>query len=197
MAEFPLAIAAQLAGNTVRAAPLVHFDFRTTPMRLWPGFGPLEAAGETWLGLGDLGSISGTGAGPGQVVEEMAFSLAGGPELLANFAEDAEEATGREVEVWLQFFDEGWAPLDDPFQIFWGVMGPLKVERGESGDDPLTARATRLLSVTAANAFINRGRPSYGFFTDRDQKARKPGDNIFLNIARMSEIKVRWPKFSA
>lgn len=203
MAAFDAVIEAQLSGGVVRAAPLVHFDFLSGPVRVWPGFGPLDAGGEHWQGIGDLGAMSPITAGSAGAIDEMKFSLFGDEEMLGHIEEDAEEASGREVNVWLQFFDVrqmdeagnwvDWQPLSDPLSLFWGRMGPLGVQRTPPGDD---GRATRVISVSAQNAFLNRSRPAFAWFTDRDQKSRSPGDNMFILVSQLTEGTVRWPKFT-
>ena len=54
--NLPGAIAAMLAGATVRAALLVRFDFASGIDRVWEGVGPLQAGGHTWKGMGGFGS---------------------------------------------------------------------------------------------------------------------------------------------
>lgn len=206
MAQFEKTIEAQLSGATVRVSALAMFDFATGPVRVWPGFGLLKAGGQKWQGLGNLGLISSFSAGPGQAVDEMSFQLFADETLLAHFSEDAEASSGREVNVYLQFFDVRqedelgnwveWKPLDEPFQVFWGTMGPLKAERPEADEDPIDARFTRAISVTASNAFVNRARPAFGFYSDRDQKARHASDNIFIYTYKMANARVRWPYFT-
>lgn len=202
MAEFEAAIEAQLSGGVVRASPLVHFDFRSGAVRVWPGFGPLDAGGYRWQGIGNLGSMSPVTAGSGGAIEEISFSLFGDETMLATIEEDAEEASGREVNVWLQFFDirqedeagnwVEWQPLSDPLVLFWGRMGPLAVQRTPPGED---ARASRIVSVSAQNAFLNRSRPAFAWFTDRDQKSRAASDNMFVRVSQLTEGTVRWPQF--
>ena len=195
MAGFDEAIETQLSGQTVRLSALVEFHFRSGTVRLWPGFGDLVAGGTTWQGIGQLGALSPVSSGPGQAVEEMEFNLSGGAGLLDKFVDDAEESSGREVNVLLQFFGEDWQTLGDPWNWFWGIMGPLRAERAEAGEDATNPQITRVISVTASNAFVNRARPPYSFFSDRDQRARHPGDNIFLHISKMAHHTVRWPVF--
>ena len=88
-----------------------------------------------------------------------------------------------------------WTPLSDPVSLFWGRMGPLTVEMTPPDSN---GQRSRVVSVPAQSAFVNRARPPLAFFSDRDQKARDPSgtDNIFLNIAKYSEGTVRWPQFS-
>lgn len=207
--DFEPAIRAQLAGAAVRAAPLVAFDFRSRMTRLWPGFGPLEAGGYTWEGLGNLGALSQINTGISGSVDEITFTLAAPAEALAYFNDDAEESNGREVSVYLQFFDirrtdeagnwVDWLPLGDPLAMFVGTMGPLKVQRDRA--EPAGGRPSRVMSVIASNGFVNRSRPAYAYYSDRDQKARNaiagnPDDNFFVNASR-TIYTVPWPVFTA
>lgn len=203
VSDFDDLIQAQLDGNTVRAAYLVYFDFRSGPVRGWPGFGNLSIAGLTYQGLGNLSVLSPISAGPGGAVEEITLSLAGSDALLANLRSDNTESVGRELSVFLQFFDirrfdelgnwVDWQPLSTPLSLFVGRMGPLSVKR--QPPDPENGGATRVVSVSAQNILVNRARPPFQFYSDRDQKARSPDDNMFLRISRYAENPTRWPTF--
>jgi len=212
MAQFSELIEAQLSGATVRAAPLVDFDFKSGPERLWQGTGLLDAGGHTWKGTGALGAMSPIQAGPRGAVEEITLSLFGDagsedrPGLLDKLEADSEESTGRACNVYLQFFDirrfdefgnwVDWQPLGAMISMFWGVMGPLTARRDRAEIDKAP---TRVVSVPVQNALINRQRPAFAFFSHADQLGRTAGaasvDNIFLRIPEFSEGTVRWPNF--
>lgn len=208
MADFTYTINAAVSGSHVRVADLVRFEFLSQEVRLWSGFAPLlDNNNETWTGVGKMGVISGVVAGPGQGVEEMTFSLFGDDDMMDKFTLSVDETIGREVHVYQQFFDVrrfdesgawvDWKPLDLPTQIFWGTMGPLIVDIPfqEVGE---TEPRLQVVSVKASNAFLNRRRPSFGFYSHRDQVARSSGntDQMFVNASRMASVTVRWPKFA-
>ncbi len=203
MADFSETIEAQLRGAIVRVTPLVSFDFKSGFKRLWQGAGTLDAGGEEWQGIGSLGSMSPIQSGPRGAVEEVGITLFGDEGLLANIEADADESVGREVNIYLQFFDVrqtdeagnwvDWQPLDDMISMFWGRMGPLSVKRQAASAD---GRGSRVISVTVQNALVNRQRPPFSFFSDHDQKARgATDDDIFIRISEFSEGTVRWPIF--
>lgn len=204
MTAFDALIEAQLDGRTIRYADLVRFDFKSSEKRLFSGFGPLvDGNGEQWAGIGDAGKMSAVTAGPGQAIAELTLSLFGSVELLAAIEADADEATGREVFRYLQFFDirefddnghwVDWQPLGVPIQIFWGKMGPPILDRPKV-DSASPASTTRIVTVKAPNAFLNRRKPSFGFFSHRDQLARTGGtDNIFINTSKMANATANWP----
>lgn len=199
--KFPQLIDAQLRGATVRYSDMVRFYFKSGEVRLHNGTALLlDGNGVDWRGIGKLGRISAVNAGPGGAMEEIQLSLMGDARILTHLDEDTEESSGQFVERVLQFFDirqydsQGawveWQPLDQPIIIFRGKMGPLEVERAPV----VEGQASRVISVRAVNAFVNRRKPPFAFYSHRDQQARTGGvDNIFINTSRMSDVKVRWP----
>lgn len=204
MTEFSSAvIEAQVNGTTVSYVELVRFLFKSGEIRVHNGFGPfLDGNAERWEGLDGLGQMGVVSAGQGQAIDEMVFSLASTPAILANLEADAEEAAGRDVYRYLQFCDVRdrneagvmvkWTPVGVPFVVFWGKMGALKVDRPKVEGFGNVA-STRVLSVSAVNAFVNRKKPAYGFFSHRDQQARSSTDNIFINASRMADATAPWP----
>lgn len=205
MVDFSAAIEAQLTGKVVRVAQMAQFDFVSETMRVWPGFGDLVAGGETWRGTGGLGSISSITKGTGGTADEVSFSLSGvDASVLAHLESDIEEAAGQRVRVFLQFFqidrvdDFGnvidWQTLADPIVVWRGVMGPLSVQRPRGNPDG-SGGASRVISVSARNGFVTRSRPALAYYSDRDQKARSPGDNLLINMATFADATIRWPDF--
>lgn len=204
MSGFHQAIEAQLDGVTVSYVELVRFMFKSGEVRVQNGFGPfVDGNGERWEGLGGLGQMGSISAGQEQAIEEMTFALAATTAMLASLEADAEEAAGHDVFRYLQFCDVRdtneagvavkWAPLDPPLCVFWGKMGALKVERPKVEGFGAVA-TTRVIAVSAVNAFVNRRKPPFGFWSHRDQLARTDGsDNIFINASRMANATAPWP----
>ena len=204
MADFSKTVEAQLSGGLIRVTPLAEFNFASGVTRLHSGTGDLELDGQTWRGIGNWGAISEIESGPRGAVEEIELTLFGSAAMLATLSDDAAESEGRAVNIYMQFFDVrredhagqwvDWQPLDR-FQAFWGVMGPLSVRR-ESGEGD--GRGSRVISVRAHNALINRRRPPHSYFSDVDQAARgSPDDQIFRRIHTFVNGVVRWPKFGS
>jgi len=196
-------IEAQLAGTSISYADLHRFDFKSGQRRLHGGFGTfVDGNGEQWEGIGNVGSVGAVAAGPGQAIEELVYTLTGDAAMLAHLESDAEESAGREVSRYLQFCEVrdvdhagnrvAFRPIDMPIQIFWGRMGALRVDRPkvEAGSgNP----ASRTISVSVVNAFVNRRKPPSAFWSNKDQLARSSDDNIFINVSRMADATVNWP----
>lgn len=196
MALFSATVAAKLAGREVGLVPLGFFDFFDLPMRLWPGFGPLDAGGYEWSGTGDLGSIEGLTAAAGDAAQSVTFRLSGiTPEIQA-LARDAEaRVKGRAVVVYVQAFDV----VDDPVAgRSYGQRLDAPVALWAGRMDVMTFSASgpteRSVTLTAESFNADRRRPSFGLMTDADQRARWPGDGSlrFRPYMRAKSLRIPW-----
>lgn len=201
MARYADAIEAQLDGATVRCTYLADFAFKSEPTRLWPGFGDLVAGGSTWRGIGNLGRISAIRQASTQKISEVTASLFGDDTLLERIGEALDETDGRELRIYEHWFEvrqfdgEGnwieWDPIGTPASLFRGTMGPPKIEIQPVMPDETPVR---IVSVSAQDPLVNTRRPAFGYWSDRDQQARSPGDALFRMMSRVSRI-VAWPSF--
>lgn len=196
---FPNTIRAMLKGRTVRMAHMVELDFDTTsgfaPAYLWNGSRDIVSGGKTWVGMRQLGSITGLDETVNGVATEIKAGLSGVDAALMQLAVSENKAhyVGRLLRVWLQFFDADFqmpAPLDEPYARAAGLMDGMEVSR-QQRDDGATVRT---VSVTASNIFAGRRQSPYGYWTDRDQKARHPGDRglEFVTQLQSAEIPIPW-----
>jgi hypothetical protein len=195
--EFSATVDAYLAGRSVGVAPLVFMDFVEAPRRWWAGFGTLPTLdGNSWQGTGSLITIDGLQEDVGTVATPMTFTLSGVDAEIVTLARNASSRVkGRRVVVYLQFFDitsdnagvAPWAPLDQPDAIKVGVMDQMRV----IAEGP----SSRSIIVTAEGLWTGRNRPSFGLYTDRDQKARFPGDRGLEQVSDLVNKTIRWPIF--
>lgn len=193
MSIFPETIEAALGGRAVRASFLVLFDFATEPMRLWTGAGKLEAGGHDWMGLGEIGTISGLEQAVNGEAPETSFVLSGINSDIVRLARDEfdEEARDRLVQVLIQFHNyEDDQPLelfDEPYAVWGGRMQNARFE--------LEGPSSRKITVTAESLFALRSRPTFSQYTDADQKARFAGDRGFEFVSTLINKVVTWPDF--
>lgn len=188
MGYFPAATSALLAGQIVRCAVLVRFDFTTAPRNLWLGAGKLWAGGEYWDGLGELGSVSGIESAIGGTAPVATFRLSGVDAALVPAAlASATEVKGRDVTVYLQFFDDEQQTLDEPFSIYAGTLDVMRINAQGS--------ELRTIEVTAETLFARRAMPPWGYLTDRDQQKLFPGDRGLEHVPFMISRTVNWPSF--
>jgi len=160
-----------MAGVT-SVAYLIHADFRSGPLRVWTGWGTLVAGGHEWIGSGDMIGISEIDAAAGAFASPFTLTLSGLPdEHFDAYARlmlvDSTEYRGRQISVFLAFFEEDWQIIEEPIAAVTGFM-----------DVPiLDADAiSRRITLQCEGPFVTRARPRYGFYTDEDQQLRYPGD---------------------
>lgn len=186
MGFFPQTIAEHLAKRVVRASYLVHFAFATTPMRVWIGTGALVSGGQTWSGIGTLGSISGIESALGGTAPVVTFGLSGvDPTAVAKALDASDEVKGRDVTIFLQFFDDASQPLDAPYAVYAGTMDVMRVKA--------QGPTERTVEVTAETLFARRALPPFGYLSDRDQQRLYPGDRGLEYMPSMAAKTVNWP----
>lgn len=189
--SLPTVIQTLLEGRTVRVAHLVEFGFCTQVRRLWNGSYTLTTGGHEWFGLRKLGSIDGLDDEGVMQASQLKFTVSGVDARFLSLAigEDKSEYIGRMVFVFMQFFDEDWQKLDEPVARAAGIMDGIEISRQRAGDG-----WQRIATITAENIFYARGLPPAGYFTNRDQQIRHPGDRGLDKIPEIQEtvIKVPW-----
>lgn len=186
MGYFPSARATDLKKNLVRADLLVMFDFASGAMRLWQGFGTLHTLdGNDWAGIGELGQIGDLESTIAGNAPQATFTLSGvNPSILAEAMNTSDEVYGRDVNVYLQFFDEGFAPLDNPYVAWAGTMDVMHVKQTVE---------TCTIELTAESIFFRRSLPPLGYLSDRDQRRFYPDDHGLAIMPGMVARTVLWP----
>jgi hypothetical protein len=189
--DFSETVKAQLAGRTVRVAPLLRFDFASGAQRYWPGFGSLVAGGETWIGTQNMAQIGEVVASANGSAPEQTFTLSG---VDATFVAEAQAARaeyyGRLAFIYFQFFDEHWQVLDGPVPFWWGRMYGLTVKQASEEDG-----FTRTITLSAETVFAARRRPRNSYYTDRDQQGRFPGDKGCERVLGMQSKLITFPDY--
>lgn len=189
MGYFSQTIKAKLADREVGASLLVHMDFREVERRWWTGFGPLRAGGFDWQGMGELISIEGLQQPIGTNAPKTTFTLSGVDAAVIQMARQASDRVkDRRCTVYVQFWDvTDWMPLDQPYAIWSGRMDQLTYK----AEGP----SSRTVALTAESLWVNRKRPPYGFWTDRDQNMRFQGDRGLEQVADLVLKTARWPVY--
>jgi len=183
--DLTAAVATEAQATDVRVEALAHFQFDSGSLRLWTGLGDLSWSGDTYTGAGDLGAISPVEEAAAVKTSDLTFSLSGLPASLVTTAL-SEHYQGRVAEMWVGFFDDAWALIDDPVQLFAGRVDVMSVV--DNGD-------TASISVTATNRLKDLDRPNNPrFYTLADQQQDFPGDLGFQYVPEMQNAVIVWGK---
>lgn len=188
--QFSDAVREQHAGRVVHRARLVLFDFVSGPIGLWNGFGRLVTTdGRAWLGLGELGQISGVSQSINGKAPEMRFTASGVDETFASKVKgEAAEYFDQPVVVFSQYFTPDAQCLDAPYAVTWGKMRGMEATR--SADDG--SGFVRTVLISAEGPFANKRRAPFGYVTDRDQQNRFPGDMGMSRTAGIDAKPYKW-----
>ena len=172
--------AATVTAGTITPALLVFLDIDGDPVRVWSGHGPLSWAGETFLGVGNFGTI--------EPVEEYSdiragscgLTLTGVPGSTLHTLKDL-PFKDRAAEIWLALFDEASALIGVELLVR-GTMDVLRIARTPE-------KST--LTLTVINE-LARLKDTWGaLYTDPHQQALHPGDTSLRFVASMQDLQIR------
>lgn len=201
MPLFSAAARAQAQGQHVVCALFATFDFKSGPMRVWEGDGPLDRGDFTWRGMGQrqdgqgnpLQAIEGLEQAVNGNAPQLNLTLSGVDSTVVQAARkdaDADEIEGRDLTISLGFFvanQPGLVPLDSLISLgTWMMQRPSFTATGPT---------LRTITLPCETLFAHRSRAPFGMLTDRDQQRRYPGDRALEFVPKMVDRTVSWPRF--
>lgn len=125
---------AALAGRVRAVCYFVELDI-STPVRVWTGLGTITALGNSWIGLGELGVISGMESDLALKAQQISVSLVGipgdaiTPGMVASTRNEHYQGALLKVYFGMTNPDTG-ALLDDPIAVWSGLADVLSFRRG-------------------------------------------------------------------
>ncbi len=176
------AMVAALQASILCPAIFVEANFANGPVYVWSGYGSVTWNGQTWQGLGSLGSISNIEEGATVEAKGMTLTVSGvDPALLSDVLTDFQ--VGLPVTVWLGLFDASGSLLADPIVSFAGRMDqPTISMSGEIATIGINCES-RLLDM---NVSVERR------YTDADQQLDYPGDLGFGFVNSIQDVTIYW-----
>lgn len=198
-------LAAALAGQHVLAALLAEFDFDSQTIGSWTGYGTLSWGEKSFVGNGNMVSISDVTETQDLNAAGISFRLSGIASTNIALAKQ-ERYQNRPCRLWIAnvlvnaavaleddsgvvLTEDGGRLLlenqllDSPYQIFSGVMDVMSFV--DNGDE-----AT--ITLSAENILTLLKRSKVRRYTAEDQKARYPGDRFFDFVAQLQDKEIVW-----
>lgn len=159
-----------------RLIVFAKLDFPSGTIRAHSGVGSRVYKGETYLGVGNLASVSGVKESAGTSANRISFSIKHTDQaLFASVLND--NPIGRLCEMHL-------VKLDENRQIVGGTL----LFSGEIVDYALEKGRPYTISVTASDWFEVWGRPVQNSkWTDESQKAIYPNDRFFDQVEKVAQ----------
>lgn len=172
----------EIEATQLRMAFFVKFEFDSGTSRIWSGYGTKIFLGETYIGLGSLGSISAVEESQELRANNVTFKLSGIP--TANIsAALSEDYQGRPVTLWLATLDEDYAVIDDPLELFSGIMDVMEIQE---------SRETASLTVRCESDLIILQKSKLRRYTPEDQKIDFPDDKGLDFVASIQDAELLW-----
>lgn len=173
----------EIAKAAVQPIIFVQMDFDITDggsIYLWSGLGPISWDAKSWVGVGDLGSISPVRETSATQSEGMTFKLSGIPVSILSAA--FVNYQGRAVTMWLGFMDDNTI-VSDPLQLFLGRMDVMEIE--ESGD-------VCSITISAESHMVDLLKAREWRYTHEDQQTLYPGDLGLEFVAELQDKQILW-----
>jgi hypothetical protein len=177
----PASLLTALSQPEVQPFYAVEMDFDTAPVRFWTGYGDRTISGETYLGSGNLLSISGLDEVNDLSAKSITLQLSGMPTSLVSLALQ-EPYQNRECKVYF-----GTTDTSAPIEVFSGLMNVMTIE--DSGE-------TSVISLTVESKLIRLEKASNWRYTEGSHKARYSSDTFFNYVSDLQDKTLVWGRTS-
>lgn len=165
--------------NAETIAPFIAVDLDvTTPVYLWSGYGDLVIGSKTYLGAGQLMSISTVEETTEIQAKGASITISGIPSSFLSLAL-TDPYQGRECRIYFGL-------TNDPsgyVEIFSGELDQMNITEQEN---------TATIQLLAENVLIILERPVVRRFTAEDQKSRYPNDRGLEFVAGIQDKDLFW-----
>ena len=171
-----------ISDNHIRPALLAEIHFKSQTSYAWSGVGNLVYAGNTYLGVGSLGTISHVSAGVELAAGGITVALSGiDPTLFAECMADIQ--LGAPAIVSFALFDPSGNILGAPYPLFVGLVDKPSISPGL---DAIT------ISLALETRFTNLQRPNARRYTQADQHIYYPDDSAFQWVEQLNDQALKW-----
>lgn len=158
----------------------VDLDFSSSPLYVWSGYGDLTIGSKTYLGAGQLLSVSSVEESTEIEAKGASITMSGIPSDFLSLAL-TEPYQGRECRIYFGMTNNP----SDYAEVFSGELDQMNVSEESS---------TATISITVENVLIKLERPVVRRFTDQDQRSRFPSDKGLEFVASLQDKEIFWGK---
>ena len=177
-------LAAALDGGYVELLDLVMLQFLSETRYVWSGVGDLVYAGNTYTGVGSLGTLGDVSEGTESRAEGTSVGLSGlDATMLAEALTDVQ--LGATARRWIAAMTPGTKTIiGTPYLLFDGQVDQPKTTAGA---------ATSTISLALETRMVNHARASNRRYTASDQHANGYADDIGFNwVEILNDLALQW-----
>ena len=171
-----------MAGANVPLLCFIELEFDSGTVRVCNAAYGFAWNSYTWIGAGNLISMSEVQEGADLEAYGVSMQLSGVPEGYVSIAL-GEHYQSRPARIWAAPLDANYVVIADPVLLFNGRMDamPISMEGGKA-----------VITLTAESRLADWGRPRVRRYNDADQQAAYPGDLGLQFVERMVEKELIW-----
>lgn len=161
----------------------IDIDFSSGPLYVWSGYGDLTIGAKTYLGAGQLMTLSSVEETTEMEAKGATVTMSGIPSSFLALAL-TEAYQGRECRI---YFGMTSAP-SDYVEVFSGELDQMNISEEAN---------TCTIAVTVENVLIRLERPVVRRLTNEDQKSRFPSDVGLEYVAALQDKEIFWGRTTA
>lgn len=177
----PAGLLTALTGSSIEPYYAVEMLFDSGTIRLWTGHGNRTIESNTYLGAGNVMSISGLEEASDLSARNATLVFSGIPTSFLSLALQ-EPYQRRKVRVLF-----GERSVSDTIVVFSGQANTMRIQ--DSGD-------TSTIELTVESRLIELERSRIRRYTHEDHISRNPGDTFFSYVADLQDRSIVWGRES-
>jgi len=168
--------------DTLYLGLLVSIEFSSDTSYMWSGYGNLDYDGNTYIGLGHLGTVTPIGEINDVSAKGITLNLNGIPSSLVS-ALLTQARQGRDIVCHLGLFNKDGTLIDVAEDVFKGLADVPTIVKGADG---------AYMTYTAENRLIELQKPNVRRYTDEDQKELFPNDKGLEYVVSIQDKNIEW-----
>jgi len=175
---------AEITAQNMRPVMFLQALFTSGYIYLWSGIGPISWNGQTWTGIGSLGTVSAIPETSDVAAVGVKLALSGIPASLITSAL-GEVRQGNPVIIYQGFLTPSGGVVSNPNNAWQGRMDACEIAEG--GD-------TAVISITAESRMLDLNRSRERRYEKQDQSIDYPTDLGFDYVPSLQELSIVWGK---
>jgi hypothetical protein len=172
----------EITAQNMRPVIFAQLYFVSGWIYLWSGFGSIVWNGQTWVGVGTLGTIGSLAETSDVTAAGLQLSLSGIPADLISKAL-GEVRQGAPVILYQAFLTAAGAVVSNPYNAWSGRMDTCQIAEGSD---------TATITITCESRLIDLNRSRERRYQKQDQTIDFPGDLGFDFVPSLQQLNVVW-----
>jgi hypothetical protein len=172
----------EMTAQNMRPVLFVQMKFVSGFQFFWTGYGSISWNGQTWTGVGNLGTISPLPETGDVTAQGVQLQLSGIPSSLIGFAL-SEVRQGAPVTIYQGFLTSAGAVVSNPANAWSGRMDTCVIVDGAD---------TATITINCESRLTDLKRSRERRYTSQDQTVDSPSDKGFDFVPGLQQMNLSW-----